>query len=64
MMDAVFGAPQPTKETLGLIHGRAVIALELSGVIDPQYRIGRVQRIPGTRLVGVHRCAACDVLAF
>jgi hypothetical protein len=53
VMDPIFGAAPPTEKALGLIYARAVLADVLSGVVAAARVIGRVQPLPGTRLVGM-----------
>jgi hypothetical protein len=53
MMDAHLGAGQTAEPAFRRVRASPVIGLELTGVIDPQHRIGRMQRVPGARLVGI-----------
>jgi hypothetical protein len=62
-MDAHLGAAQTAEPAFRFIRARPLVAFELAGVIDAQHRIGRVQRIPGARLVGMNRGAARYVSA-
>jgi len=50
-----FGPAQAAEPTFRFIRARPLVAFELAGVIDAEHRIGRVQRIPGARLIGMHR---------
>src|ERR1700730_13342199 len=64
MMLANLGAAQSREIRLGLIDADSVVSRVFLAVVEAQRVIGRMQKLTGTRLVGMNDCAGCNMLAY
>jgi hypothetical protein len=62
VMDTELATAEPGEVALSLIGASTVIGLEFAGMVDALHRVGRMQDVPPTRLIGMNLCTVRDDL--